>query len=426
MATGKITKKLVDATAPGERDQFVWDMELRGFGLKVTRGGRKVYLIQYRLPGQTGTPTRFTIGAHGRLTPDGARGEAKRLLGLVEAGEDPAAARRRAKGDITVSHLCDLYLETGVTTKKASTLIRDRSRIEAHIKPVLGSVKVQALTRADVKRLQDDVSKGATARDVKTEKKRGRSIVRGGEGAARECVVLLGSILSFAVENDHRPDNPAKGIKKFKQRKMQRFLSAAELAKLGQALAGAEAEGNDPFAVAALRLLILTGARKGEILGLQWPWVKWDHAHLALPDSKTGEKVIRLGPPALEGLHDIRDRLWDGSSNFVIQGRKKNAHLIGLQKIWERIRKRAGLDDVRIHDLRHSFASVGATGGDSLLVIGAVLGHKSEATTKRYAHLSDDPIRQATDRISTHIATAMGGNPNPDDPGADVVPLKRR
>lgn len=424
MAIGKITKKLVDATTPGERDQFVWDTEVKGFGLKVTRGGRKVYLIQYRLPGQTGTPTRFTIGLHGRLTPDGARGEAKRLLGQVEMGDNPAAARRLAKADITVSQLCDVYLETGVTTKKASTLIRDKSRINAHIKPILGTVKVRALKKADVERLQLHVAKGTAVSGVKAGNKRGRKL--GGEGAARKCVTLFGAIMSFAIENGYRSDNPTIGVKKFKQRKLERFLSATELATLGQELARSEAEGLNPFAIAALRLLILTGARKGEILGLQWAWVKWNHAHLALPDSKEGEKIIRVGPPALAELRVIRDRLWDGSSKYVIQGRRKGAHLVGLQKIWGQIRERAGLKDVRIHDLRHSFASVGATGGDSLLVIGAVLGHKSEATTKRYAHLGNDPVRQATDRISTHIATAMGGgDPRSDRPRAEVLKLKR-
>ena len=426
MAKDKITKKLVDATHPGDRDQFIWDTELRGFGLKVTRGGRKVYLIQYRMPGRTGTPTRFMIGVHGRITPDAARSDAKKYLGMVEAGNNPAETKRRAKRDITVAELCDVYLAEGITTKRASTVARDRSRIDAHIKPLLGKAQVQSLAKTDIERLQRDVARGVSARDVKTERKHGRSIVRGGEGAARECVALFSSIMGFAVGRGMRPDNPATGVKKFRQRRMQRFLSAAELATLGQALTDAESEGADPFAIAAIRLLILTGARKGEILGLQWPMVNWELAHVALPDSKTGAKEIRLGPPAMEELRDIQKRLWDGKSRFVVQGRNEDAPLAGIQKVWARVRARANLDDVRIHDLRHSFASIGAAAGDSLLVIGAVLGHQSEATTRRYAHLGNDPVRQATDRISTQIDEAMRKGTDPGAGGGEVVSMRRQ
>lgn len=421
----KLTKRYVDALRVVEHDTFYWDTDLRGFGLKLTPAGRKSYVVQYRVMGRDRQSVRMTIGSHGKMTPDEARKAAKRYLGQAEEGIDPAEAKRAAKKDMAIAELCDLYLSEGVATKSATTVLRDRSRIERHIKPLIGKKRLGLLERADIERMQSDIGNGKTARDEKTEAKRGRSIVRGGEGAARETVVLLSSILGFAVNRRLRSDNPALGVKKFRAHKRERFLSPKELAALGAALTEFEIAGGSPFGAAAIRLLILTGARKSEILSLRWSWVDWDRSCLRLPASKTGERVISLGAAALQELKAIQSNLWDGSSPWVIQGKasvdnaKEPRCFVGLQKVWERVRTIAELPDVRLHDLRHSFASVGASGGDSLYIVGKLLGHKQAHTTQRYAHLADDPVKAAADRISNQIQAAMS------DKSAEIVPITR-
>ena len=228
----KLTKRTVDAASPGKRDTFLWDTETAGFGLKVTPAGNRVYVLQYRIGNRL---RRYTIGKHGSpWAPEEARKEATRLRGQIAAGVDPAEQKAAARETLTVVELCDLYVSEGCATKKPSTLLRDRSRIERHIKPLLGKRSVKSLTRADVERFMRDVAAGKTATNVKTGF-RGRAVVTGGKGAARESVVLLSSIFSFAVIRRLRADNPAWGVKKYKGRTLERFLSPAELASRGTA-----------------------------------------------------------------------------------------------------------------------------------------------------------------------------------------------
>jgi integrase len=404
----KITKRNVDAVQPEASDTFLWDSELKGFGLKVTPKGRKVYLLQYRMPG--GATRRFTIGVHGApWTPDGARDKAKELLGLVAKGEDPAEKRQRTKADPTIAELCDLYLSEGVTTKKASTVEADRSRIERHLKPLLGRKQLRALSRADISRFLSDVAEGKTAVDERT-RKRGRAIVKGGPIAANRTLATFSAVLTFATERGLRADNPVLGVKKFKEGKRTRFLSNEEIARLGEALRSAEAEGVNRYAIDAIRLLILTGCRKNEILSLLWDEVDIGSGFLRLSDSKTGSKHVYLGAPAQSLLAQIPRQL---KNPFVICGENSGQHLVGLQKIWVRLRATAGLDDVRLHDLRHSFASVAARSGESLLVIGKVLGHSTPSTTNRYAHLGADPVRSAVNNVSGEIELRMNGRSSP-------------
>ncbi len=410
-ATQRITKRTVDSLKPGT---LVWDSEVKGFGVRCQRAA-KTYVLKTRIGGRQ---RWISIGRHGSpWTPERARTEAIRLLGERAAGRDPAEARDEAKRDPSVAGLCELYLAEGCATKKPSTIATDRGRIERHIKPLLGRKHVRAVTRTDVQRFMQDVADGKTATDIKT-KKRGRAIVKGGKGTAARTVSLLGGIFSFAMDRRLRADNPVRGVKRFKERKCERFLSFAELTRLGETLTAMEPEGENPSATAAVRLLTLTGARKSEILTLKWEHVDFERVCLRLPDSKTGAKVIPLGAPALELLASL-PRL-EGNP-FVLPGAKKGAHLVGLPKAWGRIKARAGLEGVRLHDLRHSFASVAAGAGDSLILIGALLGHRNQATTQRYAHFSNDPLRAAADRISGQIAAAMeAGNG-----GAEIVEMKK-
>lgn len=407
--SGKLTKAAIDAAFPKDVDYFLWDRELKGFGIKIARGGRKSYVCKYRVGNGRSAPTRrMTIGAHGSpWTVDEARAAARKLLGRAAIGEDPAKEKQDEKKQITVAQLCDFYLEDGVGTKKASTIATDRGRIERHIKPLLGGNKVRDVTRADIKRFLRDVANGKTSTDQKTGL-RGRAIVTGGKGTATRTVGLLGGIFSFAVDCGLIELNPVHGVKRFADRKGQRYLNQQELTALGQALADGDERGMNPQALAILKLLVFTGARKGEIETLRWDAVDFEGGYLRLADSKTGQKAIPLNAGAQEILRNI-PRL-EGTP-FVFPARRGEGHYEGVPKVWRKVRKMAGLQDVRLHDLRHSFASIAVSGGASLPIIGALLGHTHSATTQRYAHLQDDPLKAASEAIGNEIATAINSSP---------------
>ena len=411
----KLTKRCVDAARPGTKVQILWDTDLAGFGLKVTKAGTKIYVLQYRFNRRL---RRYTIGRHGSpWTPEKARREAVKLYGLIADGIDPADAKARLRDELTVGELCDLWLTEGNATKKPSTLATDTRNVERHIKPLLGKKGVRLITVADIERFQRDVISGKTASDIRTGPK-GRSIVRGGKGTAARTIGVLSAVFSFAVRRNIRPDNPVKGVKVFKGEPKERFLSVSELAQLGEALESCEREGLNPTALAAIKLLIFTGARKSEILSLKWDWVDFERCCLRLPDSKTGAKVVPLGAPALELLASLPR--FEGN-DYVLASTKNDGHLVGLQKIWVQVRTKAELENVRIHDLRHSFASVAVAGGDSLYLVGKVLGHKQARTTEIYAHLHDDPVRAVADRTAKAIAAAMIGGRG--EGGGEVVDI---
>jgi integrase len=389
MPTGQISKRSVDATKPKTKDSYLWDYELSGFGLKVTPAGRKVYLVQYRLGGRKGRVRRVTIGVHGRITPEQARVEAKRLLGQVASGDDPAELKQQKQGQPTVGQLIQLFLSEHADAKlKESSATEYRRLVGLYLPDKMKRRFVSGITRSEISRLH-----------LSMREKRYQ---------ANRMLALLSKFFNWCEKHGYRPDgtNPCRHIEKYKEQRRERFLSPQELARLGEALA--EADSASPYVVAAIRLLVLTGARLSEILTLQWSHVDFDNVLLRLPDSKTGQKVIYLNAPALQILTGL-PRL-EGNP-FVICGKREGARLINLQKPWRRIRKAAGLDDVRIHDLRHSFASVAAGSGQSLPVIGALLGHTQPQTTARYAHLANDPLRAANDAIGGRIADALAGPP---------------
>jgi integrase len=388
MPTVHISKRSVDAATPGARDTHLWDDELAGFSLKITPGGRKVYLVQYRIGGRKGRTRRVNIGVHGQITPDQARVEAKRLLGQVASGEDPAELKHQKKGQPRLGELIDLFLSEHADAKLKTSSAGEYRRIAGlYLSSALRRRSVIEVTRSDIARLH------LAMRDKPYQ--------------ANRMMALLSKFFNWCELHGYRTDgsNPCRHIEKYKENARERFLSPQELARLGGALAEAEQqEMTSPFVIAAIRLLVLTGARLSEILTLQWSHIEFDHQLLRLPDSKTGQKVIYLNPPALQILTEL-PRV--AGNPFVIVGQRKGARLVNIQKPWRRIRSAAGLDDVRIHDLRHSFASVAAGSGQSLPVIGALLGHSQPQTTARYAHLAADPLRAASDAIGGRITDAM-------------------
>jgi integrase len=433
----KLTKSVVDGLQPRSSDYVEWCPQLPGFGCRVRPSGSKTFIAQYRIGGRSSPVRKVTIGTYGKLTVEIAREQARMVLAKAELGEDVADQRAKDRAEISVAKLCDEYLKSGCDAKKASTLATDRGRIERHIKPLLGRKRIGQITGAEVRQFLRDIADGKTAMDEKTGK-HGRAIVKGGKGAATRTVRLLGGIFSFAVEAGYLATNPCRGVKLFPDGKGQRFLSPDEIGRIGGALneaetiglpwslnnsanskhrphmGGVQREVISPYAVAAIRLLMLTGCRVREILSLRWAEVDFDNGWLNLSDSKTGAKVVMLGAPALQILAEL-PRVGD----YVIAGASADAPRSDIKRPWNRIREYAELSDVRLHDLRHSFASVGAGAGMGLAVVGKLLGHASPTTTARYAHFANDPLRRASDSIANTIATAM----RPDG-AANVVTIR--
>ena len=425
MEKPKLTKTVLDGLETRANDYVTWCGELSGFGVRMRPTGRRSFIVQYDFKGRS---RKVTVGTYPVLTVQQAREKAKDLLAKVQLGED-VAAKPAVEENPNITELCDEYLKKGCGHKKASTVANDKGRIAQHIKPLLGQVRVQDLKRRDI----EDFFANVTA---------GRGIdVKGGAGTARRTVRLLGGILSYAVNREYIPENPRKGVKIGKDKRGERFLSGDELRLLGDALREAEGAGlpwklNEglnakhrpkkaekqretisPYAIAAIRLLLLTGCRLGEVLTLQWSQVDLERGFFHLPDSKTGKKDVVLGAAAMTVLANM-PRV-EGNP-YVIVGEVEGRHRSDLKRPWKRITAHAGLADLRLHDLRHSFASVGAASGMGLPIVGKLLGHASPSTTARYAHLADDPLRRASDSISGSIAAAMGSTVS----ASNVVPIK--
>lgn len=398
---GKINKRTVDAARSGARDDFIWDRDLAGFGLKVTVSGAKVYVLQYRAGGRGSPIRRYTIGKHGApWTPEEARKEARRLLGEIAKGGDPASEKSAKRAGSTILELAERFMAEHVRTKTKPRSVAEYDRLVTKlILPALGKRKVADVNRSDVARLHHEL--------------------RGTPYQANRVLAILSKMFSLAERWGMRPDNtnPCRHFDRFREDKRERFLSEVELVQLSEALVAAEQEGTaSPYAVAAIRLLLFTGARLSEILTLRWQDVDFDTGVLRLPDSKTGAKLIHLSAPPREVLTGLQR---DAGNPFVIAGANDGAHLVNLEKPWRRIRSTAGLQDVRLHDLRHSFASVAVAGGLSLPIIGALLGHKNASTTARYAHLAADPLKRANDLIAERMTGAMKGQ------SGHVVPFAR-
>lgn len=401
----KLTQRAVEAAKPRDRRYMISDADIQGFRLQILPSGKKGFFFAYRLGGGRGATQREPkIGDWPAMKAEAARRIAEQWFAEVAKGGDPAGERKARREAPRMADLFDRFLdEHSRRHKRASSLRNDLRLINKRLGPAFGKRKVAEVVRADIDGFHKSLSETPYE--------------------ANRCLALLSKAFNLSELWGWRADatNPCRHIRKFAEAKRKRFLSPAELARLGEALRIAEQDGSvvisdtdgahprklsvNPAAVAAIRLLILTGARKSEILGLRWEWVDFEGRRINLPDSKTGEKSIPLNAPALEILSNI-PRI-DGNPHVIVGG-KWGAALVNLKDPWLAIRAAAGLDDVRVHDLRHSFAAVGAGGGQSLPIIGALLGHTQAATTQRYAHLADDPLRAASDAIGSRIWTAMG------------------
>ena len=388
MPTNRLTKRVVDGLIPGKADVFVWDSELKGFGVKVTPKGRRTYVIQYRLGGRKGRTRRVAIGTHGNITTEQARIEAKRRLGMVHTGLDPAAQRDLARAAPTFGEAMDQFLVEHVDAKlKPRTAEEYRRLARLHVDQALRSKLFQDVDRGDISQLHFKMHTRPQA--------------------ANRVVALMSKLCNWGEGRGLRPENsnPCRHIEKYAENKRERFLSSDELTMLDGVLLEAEAKHlATPYAIAAIRLLLLTGARLNEILTLKWRYIDFETSQIRLPDSKTGKKSIYLSPQAIALLQSIERQ--EGNP-YVICGLVPGSHIVNLQKPWRRIRNMAGLDDVRLHDLRHSFASIAVANGVSLPIVGALLGHSQPATTQRYAHFAAEPLREANDMIGGIVSAVM-------------------
>lgn len=412
----KLTRRVVEAaeTPPERKPYFLWDDEVRGFGVRIFASGQRIFYIDYRAR-DGGRRRRMPIGAFGPLTCEEARRLAKATLGSVEWGEDPALERKTRRSSLTVADLCDRYMQAveagqvigkGGRPKKPSTVYIDRGRIDRHIKPLIGARLVIDLTTPDVARFQRDVAAGKTRAVIKTERKRGKAIVEGGAGTARRTMGLLGGILSFAVEEGVIDRNPARGVKRSADGTRTRRLTPDEYRALGVALEAAEFDGASWQAVAGVKLLALTGCRLGEIQKLKWSEVDEASGCLRLSDSKEGASTR----PAGQAVFDVLNRLPRADDDgYVLTGIRSDGPFAGVAKAVADITELAKLEGVTAHTLRHSLSSTAADMGMSQPTIGALLGHSSGGVTSRYIHMMDAVLVAAADRVATEISRQMAG-----------------
>ena len=409
MPQGRISKRSVDALAcPAGKDrEFLWDEDLAGFGISAFASGKKAYVVQFR---RNGRSRRVSLGEHGRLTADEARSRAKKMLGAVESGADPVEERKAARAVWTFGEVADEFMRLHVAKKRKARTYEDyKALLTRIIEPAIGNVRVVDLRRVEVSRLHSKLAdKPYTANRV---------------------LALISSIWNWAAKRDEVSfaANPAKGVERNPETANGRYLTSEEFSRLGDALREAETIGLiwnlndaapgakhipkanrrtviDPYAIAAIRLLILTGARLREILDARWQHVDIERGIIHLPDSKTGAKPLYFSAAALTILSAL-PRI-EGNPH-IIPGEKQGAPRTDLKKPWAAIKRAAGIEGVRIHDLRHSFASFGAGASLGLPIIGKLLGHSQPATTARYAHLDADPMRRAVETIGSTINAAM-------------------
>jgi len=408
----KLTKRLVDAAEPREKDYVVWDDELPGFGLRVFTSGKRSYVLQYRALGRS---RRYTIGLHGVWTAEGARQEAKVQLGRVAQGDNPAEERQLDHKAITVKELCTLYLNDlnaglilgkGGRPKKPTTIVTDTGRIERHIIPLLGTRRVKDLTKADINKALKDIMAGKTRVSVKTKKLRGKAIVRGGAGTATRTVGLLGGILTYAVESGIITSNPAHGLRKPKDNVRQRRLSEAEYRTLGEMLRKAAEEEKYAMTVDIIRQIALTGCRRSEMIGLKWTEADTEASCLRLEDSKEGESIRPIGLPVVEYLEQ---RHTGDVGTYVFPGRGEDNAFGSFPNHWEQLFKDSALSDVTPHVLRHSFASIANDLGFTEVTIAALVGHAKGSVTSKYIHTLDTALIMAADTISGYIQGLLDG-----------------
>ncbi|KAE9624749.1 site-specific integrase [Parasedimentitalea maritima] len=389
----KLTKRQIDgATAPGKKPVYLWEKSLAGFGVKVLPSGTKKFIVKYRAygGGRTATQRWITIGAHGQIPLEQARKRAQQILAAVANGDDPQSERLAFREAPRLSDVWARFEDSELSSKKAATARDYRANWVQVIEPKLGAIRVADLSRAHVDKLHRSMS--------------------GTPYRANRAIALLSKLMTLSEiwEWRNQGTNPCRYIKKYKEEARERFFSMPELNKLGEAMRNLVDEGAIwPDMANALTLLLLTGARRNEVLSLKWSWVSLDQGLIRLPDSKTGKKTLYLSDHAVRLLQHQQKHSRDPDSSYVFPGQREGKHLINIAKPWSKICERAGLQDARIHDLRHTAASIAVGQGVGLPIIGRLLGHSQTQTTARYAHVDNDPALTAANTIGRAVAGAL-------------------
>lgn len=408
----RLTKKMIVEAQP-VRGQvtFLWDKELRGFGCKIEGAGTKSFILQYR--NSEKRKRRIVLGRFGVMTVEQARDEARIKLGDVAKGIDPADERKSARDGVTVGQLCDWYLTEAEAGRllgrkrmpiKASTLAMDRSRIETHIRPLIGRRKVAAVRLPDIEAMQHDIATGKTAKP----RGEGRGgATKGGKGVASRSVTTLHSIFAHAKRAGLIDVNPALGVRKYPDQKKTRRLSREELRELGKALRDVS-DVEHPVGIAIVRLLALSGLRLNEAQSVERNWVA-EEGYIAFGDTKTGAQIRAIGQPALKLL---RAQPVHEGSPYVFPSDGGQTHFVAADGVLGRVCQRLGWTDVTAHTLRHTFGSIAGEMGYSELTIAAMLGHAAGSVTGRYVHI-DEAVKSAVDRVSNAIAAFLDGRETP-------------
>jgi integrase len=394
-------KRLTDAIVrrlplPQQGKHITVDTDVPGFGARVTANGARSFILRYTT--RAGRERTFTIGDATVWRTTDARDKAKDLRREIEDGGDPLGAIEDERAAPTMLDLIERFRSAHLPKKRPRTASEYEYLIRLHIAPHFGAhTKVRDVLHEDIDALHRKITKS------------------GSPYAANRTTAVLSKMFSLAIKWRMRETNPAKGIEKNREYHRRRYLSSDELVRLTKALT----KHPDKGAADAIRLLLLTGARRGEVLSMRWEDV--EDSTWSKPPSSTKQKEhhqVPLSAPALRLLADIRKRQRPRAP-FVFPSHGATGHRVELKKNWALITKAAGIEGLRIHDLRHSYASQLVSGGASLPLIGALLGHSNPATTARYSHLFSDPLRKATEKVGAVIIAAG-------KPVRPVLSLKRR
>jgi len=394
----KITKTIVEKATAKEKPYFLFDDHLSGFCVRITPGGKKTYYVQYMVNKKI---QRVAIGAHGIFTTEMARNQATILLGKIKAGADPQKEKSIKRRELLVKDLAERYMEEHVIPHcKPSTAKGYRQYLDKHIIPFFGDMKIRDVQRSDVAEFHHSL------RRTPYEANHGLEII--------SKMFNLAEMWGLRGDNT----NPRRHIKKYPSKARERYLSEDEVKRLSAVLDETKLYRDENLAaVYCIQLLLLTGCRLGEIRSLKWDYVDREMQVLKLPDSKTGAKYVYVGNTVMNLLDEIYAHPARPADNpYVIWGLKEGCHLDNVQKPWRRFRKLAGIEDVRIHDLRHSFASFAVSKGMSLALIGRLLGHSQVQTTARYAHLMAAPMTEAASTVTDVLGDLMNLDTKPTDP----------
>lgn len=387
--------------APARGNKITYDNAVKGFGVRVTAGGSRAFILNYRT--KSLRERRFTIGSFPDWKTGAARTEAGELKKRIDIGEDPMAESEAERAAKTVADLCDRFEEEHLPKIRASTAREYRALIENEIRPSLKHLKAAAVSYADIDGLHRKITK------------------RGVPARANRMLQVASKMFALSAKWKWRADNPCKGVERNQEHKRDRYLTGAELIRLTEALNG----HTDRQAANIIRLLLLTGARRGEAQAARWDQIDLGAGIWTKPGSTTKQKTVHRTPLSVPALQLLTDLLAEAVAtakkkrvsvrDHVFPGHGKTGHRIELKKDWAALCARADIKNARLHDLRHTFASVLASAGLSLPIIGALLGHSNPATTARYAHLLDDPLRAAAERAGAIISGT---------PSAEIVPIK--